>query len=247
MPYIKVSELPEDTVVANTDLLMTVDQSVNPIANKKVTVANLANTVYQENLSRIDTQIRSTYEPGQIIEQISGVCDGRTVNVKSGTYTLANVTNFLDGTTTYQNVPGSVINYLPPAGTKVVNYKFEYHVEATSQSGISNHIVHLNGNEIYPSARTISSEYNGEAGQNYNHAHFQAVLQYSIVCDSDVTDYNYGKLTSWSTPLELKVMFREHDNNAYQIRLFRNTWWNGTGSFAPYSIVPPIITITAIA
>ena len=53
---------------------------------------------------------------GQILEMLSGICDGRDVVGNSGTYTLQSVTNAFYLTTTYQDLTGSEISYKPPVG-----------------------------------------------------------------------------------------------------------------------------------
>ena len=63
-------------------------------------------------------------QEGQVLETIAGVCDGRSVTVSSGTYTLQNVDAKQDLSTTYVDLTGSTINYKPPPGTKQVIYKF---------------------------------------------------------------------------------------------------------------------------
>ena len=51
----------------------------------------------------------------EIIEEITGTCDGRTVSVLSGNYTMTNVTGTQNGSTTETIVTGSSISYTPPA------------------------------------------------------------------------------------------------------------------------------------
>ena len=68
-----------------------------------------------------------TYKDGQVLETLAGVCDGRTITVSSGTYTLGNVTTYQDLTTTYTLITGSNVNYKPPVGTKQVIYKLYVH------------------------------------------------------------------------------------------------------------------------
>ena len=64
--------------------------------------------------------------PGMTLETLAGVCDGRSVTVSSGTYTLPemlqlNMTHLgLHG----QDVPNMGISYKPPAGTRQVFIKF---------------------------------------------------------------------------------------------------------------------------
>ena len=62
---------------------------------------------------------------GQLLETVAGACDGRSITVESGTYTLPNISTgsrLTDNTWTL--IPGSTINYKPPMGTKQVVYNF---------------------------------------------------------------------------------------------------------------------------
>ena len=65
---------------------------------------------------------------GQVLETLTGVCDGRTITVDSGTYTLQNVTAKQDGTGTFVALTGSTIDYKPPPGTRQVIYELNFHV-----------------------------------------------------------------------------------------------------------------------
>ena len=55
-----------------------------------------------------------------VLEIVHGSCDGRSITVDSGAYTLENVTAYTNSTTSYQKIPGSLIAYTPPAKTKPV-------------------------------------------------------------------------------------------------------------------------------
>ena len=67
----------------------------------------------------VDGRITKTeYEPGEIIERICSVCDGSTHVVKSGSYTITNVTSEQAGTTSDAVCSGSSIDYKCPAGAK---------------------------------------------------------------------------------------------------------------------------------
>ena len=67
---------------------------------------------------------------GQTLETIAGVCDGRTIEVESGTYTLPNVTQpqeCADGSP-WAELTGSKILYKPPTDAKQVIYKLHVHI-----------------------------------------------------------------------------------------------------------------------
>ena len=53
---------------------------------------------------------------GSLIETVVGQCDGRTIAVSSGNYTLQNVTAHQSTTDTFTDLTGSSITYTPPTG-----------------------------------------------------------------------------------------------------------------------------------
>ena len=188
---------------------------------------------------------RTEFAPGEIIETISSSCDGSTVVVRSGSYTMANVTEEQLGTTTYTTVTGSSISYTPPAGTKRVHYRFWYHFDVTENSGISHHIMQIDGTEVYGSSNNIASNF---ASTNWHHGCFPVSVEYTINCDADSDDANNAKFTSWTSPKTLRVQYREY-NGSYESRLHINQWWNGVGAtnHPNNQIMKPHLTIQAIA
>ena len=197
----------------------------------------------------IDTRVRAletkveAYKKGELIETISSSCDGSVIEVISGTYTITDVTAEQLGTTTYTTVTGSEISYTPPAGTKRVHYRFWYHFDVTENSGISHHILQIDGTEVYPSANTFASNY---ASTNWHHACFPVSVEYTINCAADSDDANNARFTSWTSPKTLRVQYREY-NGSYESSLHRNEWWNGTSASGNYIIVKPHLTIQAYA
>ena len=57
---------------------------------------------------------------GAVIEQFMSPCDGSSITVQSGTYTVQNATGVQLLTTTYADVTGSVIDYTPPPETPLL-------------------------------------------------------------------------------------------------------------------------------
>ena len=76
--------------------------------------------------------------PGMTLETVAGVCDGRSITVSSGTYTLQNVTAEQIMSTTYTDITGSSISYKPPPGTRQVTYRFSCMM---SQGGSNTHTI----------------------------------------------------------------------------------------------------------
>lgn len=186
---------------------------------------------------------KTSYNPGEIIETISSTCDGSTIIVKSGTYNITDVTTYMSGTDSYQVVTGSQITYTPPAGTKRVRYEFTYKFDVTENSGISHHIINVDGNQVYPSATNIASNY---ASTNWHHACFMIPMKFTFQCDASATDVNNGQFSSWTSPKTIDVRYREY-SGSYESNLHYNTWWDGTGASGNYVLVKPNILIQAIA
>ena len=185
---------------------------------------------------------RTQYRPGEIIEELSSICDGSQIELTSGTYTVQNVTATQDGNTTHTAVTGSTIAYTPPPGTKRVYYRFSYQWDNTENSGISHHQMQVDGTVIRDSMHTIASNY---ASTNWHHALFPVFIEYTIDCNASSTNAAAGKFTSWTTPKTLRITYREY-SGSYESRLHFNEWWNGTSGGAA-TPVRPHLTIRAIA
>ena len=107
------------TIPSGTDTLVG-RLTTDTLTSKTINLSSntLSGTTAQFNTALSDGSFRVGYQPGEIIEEISATCDGSTVVVQSGSYTMTNVTSVQNGTTTYTTVNGSSINYTPPTGTK---------------------------------------------------------------------------------------------------------------------------------
>lgn len=181
--------------------------------------------------------------PGQIIETVTGMCDGRSVTVGSGTYTLGNVTAVQSLSTTYADVTGSSIAYTPPTGTKALIYQFDFMWEASGLSGISyNHIV-IDGTVVTPSKTCIAADYN-----SYHHSH--QVQKACWVFDLSVgsNDYANGKVqgSAWTSNKTIKMQARNHDGS-YTTVLHNNNFLDGSTVSGNAGLRIPKIQITAIA
>ena len=64
---------------------------------------------------------------GSVIEEFMSPCDGSSITVQSGTYTVGNVSGVQNSTSSYVDVTGSSIDYTPPTGTQTVIYTFTFH------------------------------------------------------------------------------------------------------------------------
>lgn len=178
-------------------------------------------------------------QPGQVLEYLSGPCDGRTV----GGYTWPDVTAVLPLTAAYTDVTGSVITYTPPSGAANVFYKFVWQIDCTGYSGISHYRFYIDSEEVIGAYRSIApGEYVSNAHHNANE-----VFEWAIQCNAGSEDASKGQFTSWTSPKTLKLYAREYDNSSYQQVLHQNVWRDGGGAVAPYILAIPQLTIVAIA
>lgn len=192
------------------------------------------------NLNITGNLSRTQYRPGEIIEEISSICDGSQIEAISGTYTIENVTGAQNGSSTHTAVTGSTISYTPPTGTKRVYYRFSYQWDCTENSGISHHQMQVDGTTLTDSRHTVASNY---ASSNWHHAIFPVFIEYTINCNASSINAAAGKFTSWTSPKTLRVTYREY-NGSYESRLHLNEWWDGGGTDR---VVRPHLTIRAIA
>ena len=186
------------------------------------------------------------FKPGEIIETIAAICDGRTVSVQSGNYTIANVTGAQAGLDSYQTATGSEISYTPPAGTKTLVYNYEFQWDANANSGISHFITQVDGASIVPSFRSFASNY---ASTNWNHAQFRFSAGYTFDLNAGSTDATQGQYAAgdWTSAKTIRVQFRRY-NSSYALSLHRNSHWNGAGSSGTNQApIKPTLYIQAIA
>ena len=185
-----------------------------------------------------------TYKPGEIIETIACMCDGSTVTVQSGSYTITNVTAAQASTTSYAVMNGSSISYTPPAGTKRVLYRYNFKFDSTGYSSISHFKFQIDGTDVVPASRQYSSNY---ASTNWHHANLELGIEWVIDCDAASNDAANGKFTSWTSPKTLRGLFREY-GGGYSATLHNNVWWDGTSASGGYAApIKPFLYIQAIA
>ena len=188
------------------------------------------------------TDFATGYRPGEIIEYFAGNADGRSITVLSGTYTLDNVISTISLTTTYQYLTGSRINYVPPTGTKYVEYRYQFQWDTASLSGISHFKLFIDGTEVQPAYRCIAGGYQSNHHDNWP---VEMAFVFDLTAESD--DLANGKLASWTTPKIIEVQAREYDNSSYNATIHYNVWRDGAGAPSPFNVHKPNLTISAIA
>lgn len=171
-------------------------------------------------------------QPGQIIETISGVCDGSSVTGASGTYVLPNVTGIQSLTTGYTDASGSVLAYTPPTGTSRVVYEYNAMLGWANAHAISHWRLYIDGVEVVYARVSRSGQYPEDR--------YTLMWVFSI----GSADTNTGAQATWTTAKTIKWQARDYGASNARLRLHGTTYWDGT-SGNQFSM--PSIRITAIA
>ena len=190
----------------------------------------------------------SITKQGQVLETIAGVCDGRTVVVESGSYTLPNVTAYQDTTSSWTDVNGSSISYTPPSGANQV--VFDFHVSLSTDTD-------MGGDSRYDARAAIifklfidntevPSQNQEWVDNNYSYADnffFRGIID--ITGTNDIAN---GKLSSWTSSKTIKLQVGSIASN-YVARLHanRNTLTsNNVATWDVNTLIKPRLKITAI-
>lgn len=196
-----------------------------------LTVQNLtvSGTLSYESVTA-QASLPAVPSPGTTLETLVGLCDGRSVTVPSGTYTLGNVTGALTAASAFVTVPGSNITYTPPAGTKRVVYEFNFTHASVDNNGISYFKYRVDGTDVSRSFFVASDN------QGNDYVHF--MWEHTI---GDGDDADTGKFNTWTTGKTLDLVFNRHGaSNRGEVH---GQFY--TVSFNTYHT--PVIRITAIA
>ena len=174
-----------------------------------------------------------TFPAGMPIEQIMSPCDGSSITVQSGTYTVQNVTGRQALTTTYTDVTGSVIDYVPPSGTQTVVYTFNFLFSAVDAHPIAHLKLFLDNDSGTPTEVTNASSSFG--AENWHEGKYTVIWAFHIGgSDNDAT----GRRDTWTSPRTIKLQGKSQNTNL-----------EAELHYGEYNAVlmQPVIGITAIA
>jgi len=91
----------------------------------------------------------TTTKKGQVLETLVGYCDGSTITVESGTYTMPTQTlsNLYVFPTTFTKDPASEIDYTAPTGTERLMYKYIGKFESEDSNAMINYKLYIDNVE----------------------------------------------------------------------------------------------------
>ena len=188
----------------------------------------------------------TAYRPGEIIETLTGMCDGRTLVGLSTSIVLADITAYQDiAQDTYQDVTGSTISYIPPIGTKTLIYRFTFHkATQASGSGINHFKMFIDDTTITYSKKTYAGDH------STGHNHMDCIMEWVFKLNASSTTVGDGYYTTadWVTAQQakiIKVKGRRY-NSSYNSRVHYNKYWDGNTASGANEVVQPSIFIQAI-
>jgi len=173
---------------------------------------------------------------GQVMEVVAGICDGETINVTSGSYTLQNVTADFSLTDSYQDLTGSVLTYTPPAGATRVIYEFNWQSKTPSTRTLYHVKLMIAGTTVNLSKISIGDG-SSVTGVVQNYHTYRRIIPIGGTASTDT-----GRQSSWASGKELKLQVRRY-SSSYTATMHTTNHTDGGGSD---SLVNPSLSITAI-
>lgn len=172
-----------------------------------------------KNSSGQDTLVNGyPRRPGRIVEYLTGMCDGSSVTVASGTYRMQQVSAAQATSTSYTPIRGSLIDYVPPAGTTAVTYQFHFSTYWGAAHAINHYKFFIDDAEVVYARHCRSGQYIED----------RAVFEWTIdIGAADNT--SYGRHSVWSTPKRLYMQVRQYGGSNYA-NLHGTYYWDGAGS-----------------
>ena len=213
------------------------------------TLKNGSDVKVQANASgAVVTGVLTTtaYRPGEIIETLTGMCDGRTLVGLSTSIVLTDITSYQDiNSETHTDINGSTISYIPPIGAKTLIYRFTFHkASAASSSGINHFKMRIDNTDITYSRKTFAGDH------STGHNHMDCIMEWVFKLNASSTTLADGYFTTadWVTAQQakvIKIQGRRH-NSSYSSRVHHNKYFDGTTASGASAVVQPTIFIQAI-
>jgi len=216
----------QDTLIAGTDI---------SIVNNTIS--------YTGNTS---TDISSTpTKQGQVLETLAGICDGRTITVESGTYTLENVTATQISTTSYTDISGTSITYTPPQGAKQVI--FDYHINMSMDKDDSTDTNNKRGLiliQMTIDGSSVDSQMQAWGDDTLNYG--ESILYRGIIEINGTDSISNGTLASWSSGKTVKLRVIAY-GTSYNVRFHANQYGElGSNTTVTNTLIKPRVKIKSI-
>jgi len=169
---------------------------------------------------------------GSVIEQFCSPCDGSSITVQSGTYTVQDVTSVMNLTSTYADLTGSTISYTPPTGTQTVIYDFIVYQDYADNNNVAHNKLFLDSDEVVYFRKSTGSS---------THAHMPLYFRWAFNIGGSANT-NTGRVASWTSAKTIKMQSREY-SSSMESKFHQTSYWDGTGGT---HLSQPLIGITAL-
>ena len=195
-----------------TDLSAT---SINDLSDVSLNGIQVNQTLKWDGSNLVPTTLATTStKQGQVLEIIKSRCDGSTVTVSSGSYTMP-VQTFSNGytlPTTMTADPASLINYKAPIGTDRIIFKYRPSMSFKDARPIIFYQLAIN-NTLIDSTYT---KYNA-GDQGIGSYEFEVVITNSMVTDITSTNKYQFHARSLNTSNEVQYQSQTFTNNSDDI------------------------------
>ena len=212
--------------------LISFDASTNPTLIAPSTTGFVLTSAGAGAVPAFASPAASTlYRAGEVIEEISLICNGMAQTVLSGSYTAPTVSAMQALTSTYADVTGSSLAYTPPTGTTRVLFTFHALLGYNDTNAITHWKLFLDSDEVTAFRRSAG------ASLSQTYETFPWVFQIGGSADTAI-----GRVASWTSAKTFKFQAREY-GTSNECDLHSPANFDGAGSSI---IVPPMINIRAI-
>ena len=169
---------------------------------------------------------------GGVKEQFFSPCDGSAIALNQGSTTVGDVTAEHLPSTSWNDVPGTTLAYVPPSGTTQVIYEFSFAYYNKDSDPYCSFIFYIDSDEVTQARFAIGGQYN-KAIQTFKWG----------INIGGTADTTAGRLASWTSSKTLKLQAHAYSNSR-EAELFKTQHWTGPNTAGVFSC--PSIGITAI-
>ena len=174
----------------------------------------------------------ATVASPKIKEQFYSPCDGSSISLNQGSTTVGDVTAEHLPSTSWNDVPGTTLAYVPPSGTTQVIYEFSFAYYNKDSDPYCSFIFYIDSDEVTQARFAVGGQYN-KAGHCFKWG----------INIGGTADTTAGRLASWTSSKTLKLQAHAYSNTR-EAELFKTQHWTGPNTAGVFSC--PSIGITAI-
>ena len=203
----------------------------NAAVNFKLPVADGSSGQYMKTDGSGNLAFGTVASP-KIKEQFYSPCDGSAIALNQGSTTLGDVTSSHVPATSFADVPGSTLAYVPPSGTTNVIYEFTFIFNNKDSDPYCSFVFYIDSDEVTQARTSFGGQY----------AKGIQTFKWGINIGG-TADTTAGRLASWTSSKTLKLQAIAYSNTR-EAELFTTGHWTGANTSGVFNC--PSIGITAI-